>query len=421
MDGGDDEVGVRRGTARMLTGLLKASHLCALEEVPPLVTEYAAHAGLGEVLIYLADLQQEVLRLLTGHGKDAGGETDGHAAELRIDATLAGRGFQESRVLFHRAGGDDEAGQGHWWMPLLDGTERLGVLRVEAPADIGEEGQETMRALAAAVALIVASKRAHSDSYARLVRTRRMHVAAEMQWKLTPPLTFANTEVVISAALEPAYEVGGDAFDYAVGGDLVHLGIFDAMGHDVSAGLTASLALAACRNNRRQGMDLAANSETIEKVLIAEFGRATRFVTAVLAELHVPTGMLTWINRGHYPPVVIRGGRAITTLGCPPAHPMGLDFGLPVTLCREQLQPGDRVLFYTDGITEARNRTGQEFGLQRFVDFIVRHHSDGLPVSETLRRLIHHVLRYHDGRLQDDATVLMVEWHGSAYRRLTPN
>jgi serine phosphatase RsbU (regulator of sigma subunit) len=97
---------------------------------------------------------------------------------------------------------------------------------------------------------------------------------------------------------------------------------------------------------------------------------------------------------------------------------MGLDLGLPVTICGEQLEPGDRVLLYTDGITEARNSEGQEFGLERFVDFIIRRSADGLPVPETLRRLIRSVLEYHDGRLQDDATVLLVEWHGAAHRKL---
>jgi serine phosphatase RsbU (regulator of sigma subunit) len=79
-------------------------------------------------------------------------------------------------------------------------------------------------------------------------------------------------------------------------------------------------------------------------------------------------------------------------------------------LCREQLEPGDRVLLYTDGITEARNSRGREFGLQRFVDFVIRHHADGLPVPETLRRLVRSVLAYHDDQLQDDATVLLTEW-----------
>ena len=152
-----------------------------------------------------------------------------------------------------------------------------------------------------------------------------------MQWNLLPPRTFANEEVVIGAALEPAYEMGGDAYDYALAGETVHLSIFDAMGHDASAGLTSNLALAACRNYRRQGADLIRVSEGIEQVLIDEFGRANRFATAILAELNTRTGVFSWVNRGHHPPVVLRGGRWIATLQCRPAHPMGLDLGLPVT------------------------------------------------------------------------------------------
>lgn len=405
----------RCGMARMLAGLLAASHLSSLEEVPPLVAAHAAEAGLTDVLIYLADLRQETLRLLTGHGISGGEDTGGHAAELRIDATLAGRGFQETRILSFSA---PEGKMKHWWVPLLDGTERLGMLRVGVH-DTDEADTADMRALASLVALVLVSKRAHSDSYARLTRTRPMHVAAEMQWTLTPPLTVADSKVVISAAMEPAYEVGGDAFDYAMAGDVAHLGIFDAEGHDVSAGLAATLAMAACRSNRRRGVDLATNTEKIEEVLIAEFGRSTRYVTANLADLDTSTGMLAWVNRGHQPPVLIRGGRWVTMLDCPPAHPMGLGLGLPVTLCREQLQPGDRVLLYTDGITEARSAHGREFGLARFADFIIRHTADGLPVPETLRRLIRSVLNHHDGRLQDDATVLLLEWNGSAQDRLT--
>ncbi|WND32989.1 PP2C family protein-serine/threonine phosphatase [Streptomyces sp. BB1-1-1] len=99
---------------------------------------------------------------------------------------------------------------------------------------------------------------------------------------------------------------------------------------------------------------------------------------------------------------------------------MGTGLGLESTVCREQLEPGDRVVLYTDGITEARGADDREFGLERFTDFLVRHHTDGLPVPETLRRLVQAVLDYHDGELQDDATVLMCEWLGPAVDNTEP-
>ena len=270
---GNAGASAQEGTARMLSGLLAGSHLIALEEGPSLIEEHAPQAGLSQALIYLADLQQQVLRLLTERDDHAGEGADGQVTEMRIDATLAGRVFQETREQ-HLSCGEGEGGS--WWVPLLDGTERLGVLRISAARE-DEASRQAVLALASLVALLVVSKRPYSDSYAQLVRTKPMHVAAEMQWKLIPPLTFANREV----------------------------------------------------------------------------------------------------NRGHHPPVLIRGRRWISTLDCPPAHPMGLALGLPVTLCHQQLEPGDRVLLYTDGITEARGAHGHEFGLERFTDFIIRHTADG--------------------------------------------
>ncbi|MEU6083976.1 PP2C family protein-serine/threonine phosphatase [Streptomyces sp. NPDC047108] len=394
---------------RMVGDIVSAAHLTTLEQIPDLVTEHAARAGWPEVLIYLADLQQESLYLLSGQETDAKGRaggSDDRPAALRVEGTLAGRAFQTGHVL-----AATPASSGQWWVPLLDGTERLGVLRVRAGTDAHPEDAQDLRKLAGLIALLMVSKRGTSDSYATLVRRRRMGVAAEMEWRLTPPRTFATDRALISAVMEPAYEVSGDVFDYGIAGEKVNLCVFDAMGHDIAAGLTANLAVAACRNHRRQNGGLLETAEAVDQVLTAEF-HGSRYATGIIATLDLATGSLSWVNRGHHPPVVIRGGRTVVTLACPPAPPMGTGIDAGATLCHDQLEPGDRLVLYTDGITEARSPGGEEFGLTRFTDFLIRHHHDGLPVPETLRRLIRSHLDYHHGQLDDDATVLLVEWNG---------
>lgn len=386
----------------LLGGLVADSHLMTVEELPVRVAERAAAAGLHDVRIYLADLQQNLLFTLPGTDRDPG-EPD----TLTVEGTEAGQAFQFGQTLLASAAHTDGAGQ--WWVPLFNGTERLGVMRVTAPGD--PVTQEDLRLLAGLVALVLVSKREMSDSYARHIRTRQMNVAAEMQWHLTPPHTFASRQVIVSATQEPAYQVSGDAYDYAFAGDSVHLGRFDAMGHDTSAGLTANLAVAGCRNNRRQGQGLVETSVAIEQLLIEQFG-SSRYVTALLADLDMTTGELSVVNRGHHPPVVIRDDHRPIVLDCPPGPPMGTDLDLEIPLSHAQLEPGDRLLLYTDGITEARRPTGQEFGLERFLNFVTASLQAGMPAPETLRRLIHDILSHHESRLGDDATVLLLQWHG---------
>ena len=216
----------------------------------------------------------------------------------------------------------------------------------------------------------------------------------------------------LRAVLEPAYEVGGDAFDYGIDNDVAHVAVFDAMGHDVTAGLAANLAVASYRNSRREGAPLLETGQAIEATLVEHLG-TNRYVTALIADLDLRTGSLKWVSHGHHPPVRIRGGRMVDLPVCQPGSPLGVDLGLGATVCEERLHPGDRLVLFTDGITETHNPGGDEFGLDRFVNFIIRHNAEGLPIPETLRRLIHNILDYHGGTLQDDATVLFMEWHGS--------
>lgn len=400
-------------TERMLGGLLEASHLSGVEAMPELVAEHAGLIGFSETMIYVVDLQQRVLRPLPGQADAEGQELQ----EIPVDTTMAGLAFRAVTTVHARhtpftveeRDESPEAGEPRrLWIPLLDGTERMGVLGATVP-DEDETTEWQARQLAALVSLMLVSKRSTSDAYAHLVRAEHMAVSAEVLWNLMPPMSLATDRVVLSSVLEPAYEVGGDVFDYAFNGDLLYFSVFDAMGHDVSSGLAASIAVGASRGYRRQERGLVEISELIDEILAEQFEPA-RFVTGILAVLDTRTGMLAWVNRGHPPPLVLRQGRQVATLVSEAVPPMGLRLGVSAELCHYQLEPGDRVVFYTDGVIEARGTDGEVFGLDRFTDFLIRHEADELPAPETLRRLIQSILEHQSSRLQDDATVLLAEW-----------
>lgn len=126
--------------------------------------------------------------------------------------------------------------------------------------------------------------------------------------------------------------------------------------------------------------------------------------------------LLRWVNAGHPEPLLIRQGRFVGTLQSPPWRPLGLgdDILLPpaeLVVGEAQLEPGDRVLFYTDGLVEARSAAGEFFGQERLVDLLTRN-LDELPVAETMRRAVKAILEHQGGKLDDDASLLLVEWPG---------
>ena len=185
-----------------------------------------------------------------------------------------------------------------------------------------------------------------------------MSVEAELLWQLLPPLTFATEDLVIAGFFVPADDIGGDAFDYGVDRECAHLAIFDAMGHGLNAGLMATTAVAAYRNSRREHMDLDAAARHVSHTLTDQFGESS-YVTGVLASLDHRSGNLSWRSAGHPPPLVLRRGHE-PELQAVGGQPFGVG---PVSAALQtQLEPGDRLLLYTDGITEARRPTASRSG-----------------------------------------------------------
>jgi serine phosphatase RsbU (regulator of sigma subunit) len=153
-------------------------------------------------------------------------------------------------------------------------------------------------------------------------------------------------------------------------------------------------------------------------VIEQQFG-SSNFVTGQIGSLQLDTGELSWINAGHPLPLLVRDGSFIGELECRPSLPMGLG-GRLEEIATEPLQAGDRVLFFTDGVIESRGADGNEFGVDRLADFLVRATLDAVTPAETLRRLSMSVMAYADGDLRDDASLLLIEYHGSHAAQLLP-
>jgi hypothetical protein len=197
-----------------LTRLLRQSHLMAPEDLPRLVDEAARRLGAGGCRIYLVSRdQRSLLPIGHGHGHGHGHDQD-DGDELGLDGTVAGRAFRTTEIVVSAEGA-------RLWVPLVDGTERLGVLEVliDGP-DTADAVREPVLAFAVLVAELVVSKGQYTDTFERVRRALPMGVPAEMLWRQLPPLTFATGRFVVTAQLEPWHEVGGDAFDYSIDGGL---------------------------------------------------------------------------------------------------------------------------------------------------------------------------------------------------------
>jgi serine phosphatase RsbU (regulator of sigma subunit) len=332
--------------------------------------------------------------------------------EEEVTGTLAGRAFVTGKAV--AAVRDDHV---RVWVPLLEGTERTGVLAVSV-SDASAEALHELELLGVFAGLAVSAIAGVSDIPHLRRRGRTMSLAATMQWELMPPLSAGTGRASIAGVLEPAYDIAGDGFDYAINGDEVHFALIDGMGHGVASSMLAGLAVGAYRHARREHAPLEQTHLEIEDAVMEQYA-GEAFATGILARLSTVTGLLEWTTAGHPPPLLLRDRKIVAELGCEPSLPFGLGDRKP-TLSQHALQPNDAILLYTDGVVEARTPTGEEFGLERLRDLVEREAASGQRAEELLRRVVRAVVDHRIGPLRDDATLLLVQWLGAGQLSVVP-
>jgi phosphoserine phosphatase RsbU/P len=386
--------------SRQIIGdLLRRASLTAPDLLAADIAATLHEVGGNHLVLYVVDYEQLTLQPV-GIATDL---LDEEPKGVNVEGTLAGRAFQLQELVTSQT----EEG---WrvWAPVRERAERIGVLEFGFP-----EIDDDLLALCDDLGLLAGHLVHTAGRYTDLIELRRrrrpMNLAAEMQWDmLMPPLAFSSPEVAIAGILEPAYFVAGDAFDYSLNGEMLGFAILDAMGHGVHSTLASTLALGGFRHGRRRGLPLTVVAEQVDDALVEHFAGES-FVTGHLCELDVGTGTFNWVNAGHPPPLLIRGQKVVSEMTVDSCLPLGL--GVRIGEVGEQhLQPADRILFYSDGVTEARPQGGTEFGVERLIDAAEEFMGGSLPVAEVLRRLVRRLREHRGGELADDATLVFLEW-----------
>ena len=384
--------------APLLGSLIDRARGAAPSDLAGVIAEECARFGLHDVALYLQDYEQGLLLPLPVHGRSP-------LAREQVEHGPAGRAFAGAGTT--ELVEADAASRVRVWLPLQDDTDRVGVMSaVVAPSLVGSNILGQMTAL---ITDLLVTKGKATDYFFLARRTQPMALAAEMQWHLLPPLSMRTPAVEVAGQLTPAYEVGGDSFDYALNGSILHLGIFDAVGHGLHAAILANAVVGAYRHARRGGVSLAEKYALMDDVVRTQFTDED-FVTAHLADLHLPSGRLRWINVGHPRPLLLRDG-CVDSLRSRPTLPIGFGGEQP-QVAEERLQPGDRVLFFTDGIIEERGVHDARSELDTLKERLQQVQTARAPLHETVRRLSAALLDSRGGLTSDDATLLMVKWPG---------
>lgn len=260
--------------------------------------------------------------------------------------------------------------------------------------------------LAAVAAPAVELACSYTDVFARARRHRPATAAAEMQQDLLPPRIASLSGGEIAASLMPAYDVGGDWFDHAENPEGAWLGVADAVGRGTNAAAISAVAIGAFRAARRARRQLEECCGEMADA-VGSLGESA-FVTAVIATWQVETRTFAWVNCGHPWPILIRRGGGASELAGHSTLPLGLSLGQPAGFQRNErrLEVGDRVLLYSDGVTDQRRSDGGILGLDSLLELLGA--GGERSADETVIAIAEHMRAHGPAKLADDATIMVL-------------
>jgi sigma-B regulation protein RsbU (phosphoserine phosphatase) len=236
---------------------------------------------------------------------------------------------------------------------------------------------------------------------------REMDIASGIQSSLLPRERLLAGGVSIHARQHQAKIVGGDWYDYWSYGDRVFLMIGDASGSGVGAALFATMAMSALRVEAREHDRIMEVMEHVNRSLYRS-NRSESFVTVFFGVLDLSTMVLSYTNAGHEEPLSVGAeDKSPRTLTSSRRSLLGVFKNPDLDVGRRKLDPGERLVLFTDGVIDAKNPRGKFFGLKRLNRFVASNR--GLPAEEFIDSLVGSVLDFCNGEPKDDITIVVCD------------
>ncbi|GGT78355.1 MULTISPECIES: PP2C family protein-serine/threonine phosphatase [Streptomyces] len=303
-------------------------------------------------------------------------------------------------------------------LPISVRGDRIGILTVRMPADsydrdTAQELEDIAEVLGHAI--VVAER--DTDVYLQARRADRLTLAAEMQWQLLPGRSCSRPEYELGAQLEPAYAIHGDNFDWSTSAHHLTLTVTNGMGEGIEAALLTNLAINALRNARRAGLSLSDQACLADQAIYGQYQGAVH-LSVLLLRFDLATGETEIIDAGSPKMWRLRQGKA-EPLELEAQLPLGMFEDTIYTPQRFQAEPGDRLLFVSDGVYDAASPAGERYSERALVRAMAN--TRLLPPSQVPRAVLQE-LSGHRGPIDadDDAMVVCLDWHGRQETTPTP-
>ncbi len=235
---------------------------------------------------------------------------------------------------------------------------------------------------------------------------KELDIASHIQGALLPEGPLENGLVRVIAHQEQARIVGGDWYDFWEEDNRLMLVIGDAAGSGIPAALLATLAMSAIRAEAKYRADTLGVLTKANRAIVPH-RLEDRFITVFYGELDLETLMLRYVNAGHNDPILIRGGMELMPLGSRKRTILGAFEEPDLEEEEMQLEPGDRIVVFTDGVLECRDSRGRMFGENRLRRYLKN--SGSRDPAAFISDLVGTLKKFCGGKMEDDFTIILCD------------